>query len=285
MKSAVAAARPRRRPSGELDVAHRSLGRRIPEVGTNSPAGHGLEGERRHKTARAVGHHDLDSQPRSTSRRTSSGAFVRPRSPPVTPSKHSRRIASFGRHRGSLQGDGAYARRVRPCHWRIELFLCPRGLIGHAPSASAAEDGGFFTRRSVRVSLSQWPRSERPRERLLGSGPASLSDGELLAVLLGTGSRGENVADLARRLLESWAASRRYSARARTSSRGRAASGPRVPRVSRPRSRSAAATSRRHRTRAARSRRRSTRPDSSRRGCSICRTKCSVACSSTRATV
>jgi DNA repair protein RadC len=54
------------------------------------------------------------------------------------------------------------------------------------------------------VSLSQWPRSERPRERLLGSGPASLSDGELLAVLLGTGNRGENVADLARRLLESW---------------------------------------------------------------------------------
>jgi DNA repair protein RadC len=53
------------------------------------------------------------------------------------------------------------------------------------------------------VSLSQWPRSERPRERLLGSGPASLSDGELLAVLLGTGNRGENVADLARRLLES----------------------------------------------------------------------------------
>jgi DNA repair protein RadC len=52
------------------------------------------------------------------------------------------------------------------------------------------------------VSLSQWPRSERPRERLLGSGPASLSDGELLAVLLGTGSRGENVAELARRLLE-----------------------------------------------------------------------------------
>jgi DNA repair protein RadC len=54
------------------------------------------------------------------------------------------------------------------------------------------------------MSLSQWPRSERPRERLLKSGPASLSDGELLAVLLGTGVRGENAAELARRLLEDW---------------------------------------------------------------------------------
>ena len=60
---------------------------------------------------------------------------------------------------------------------------------------------GTCTPRRLHVSLSGWPRSERPRERLLGSGPASLSDGELLAVLLGTGSRGENVADLARRLL------------------------------------------------------------------------------------
>ena len=54
------------------------------------------------------------------------------------------------------------------------------------------------------MSLSQWPRSERPRERLLKSGPGALSDGELLAVLLGTGVRGENAAELARRLLEHW---------------------------------------------------------------------------------
>ncbi len=52
--------------------------------------------------------------------------------------------------------------------------------------------------------LSDWPRSERPRERLLAAGPASLSDGELLAVLLGAGIRGENVAELARRLLDEW---------------------------------------------------------------------------------
>ena len=37
------------------------------------------------------------------------------------------------------------------------------------------------------MELGSWPRSERPRERLLETGPQSLSDGELLAILLGTG--------------------------------------------------------------------------------------------------
>ena len=52
------------------------------------------------------------------------------------------------------------------------------------------------------MKLSDWPRSERPRERLFAAGPAALTDGELLAVLLGAGVRGENATDLARRLLE-----------------------------------------------------------------------------------
>src|SRR5688572_17874131 len=49
-----------------------------------------------------------------------------------------------------------------------------------------------------------WPPSERPRERLLAAGPQALSDGELLAILLGTGVRGQPVAELARRLLAEW---------------------------------------------------------------------------------
>jgi DNA repair protein RadC len=52
------------------------------------------------------------------------------------------------------------------------------------------------------VALRDWPLSERPRERLLTVGPQSLSDGELLAILLGTGVRGASATDLARRLLE-----------------------------------------------------------------------------------
>jgi DNA repair protein RadC len=54
------------------------------------------------------------------------------------------------------------------------------------------------------VTRTGWPRSERPRERLLLAGPASLSDGELLALLLGTGIRGQNAAELARRVLDEW---------------------------------------------------------------------------------
>jgi len=54
------------------------------------------------------------------------------------------------------------------------------------------------------VTLLDWPRSERPRERLLATGPASLSNGELLAVLLGAGIAGQNAAELARRMLDEW---------------------------------------------------------------------------------
>jgi DNA repair protein RadC len=52
------------------------------------------------------------------------------------------------------------------------------------------------------MNLQDWPASERPREKLLASGPGALSDAELLAVLLGSsGARGMNVVDLARQLL------------------------------------------------------------------------------------
>jgi len=43
---------------------------------------------------------------------------------------------------------------------------------------------------------------ERPRERLLKHGPEVLSDAELIAIILGSGTRGENVVDMARGLIE-----------------------------------------------------------------------------------
>ncbi|PCJ25222.1 MAG: hypothetical protein COA96_07715 [SAR86 cluster bacterium] len=49
--------------------------------------------------------------------------------------------------------------------------------------------------------MAKWPLSERPRQRLLDNGAASLSDAELLAVLLETGTRGKSALDLARELL------------------------------------------------------------------------------------
>jgi DNA repair protein RadC len=54
------------------------------------------------------------------------------------------------------------------------------------------------------VKQRRWPESERPRERLLEAGPRALSDGELLAILLGTGTRGQSAVELARGLLGEW---------------------------------------------------------------------------------
>ena len=53
------------------------------------------------------------------------------------------------------------------------------------------------------MPISEWPPGERPRERLLAIGAASLSDAELLAVLLRTGLKGKSAVDLGRELLQS----------------------------------------------------------------------------------
>lgn len=52
------------------------------------------------------------------------------------------------------------------------------------------------------MELKRWPQSERPREKLMRFGAKSLSDGELLAILLGSGFRGTDAVQLARELLE-----------------------------------------------------------------------------------
>jgi DNA repair protein RadC len=52
------------------------------------------------------------------------------------------------------------------------------------------------------MAISDWPAAERPRERLLALGAPTLSDAELLAVLLRTGVRGKSAVDLARDLIE-----------------------------------------------------------------------------------
>lgn len=51
------------------------------------------------------------------------------------------------------------------------------------------------------MSIRHWPEGERPREKLLARGCAALSDAELLAVLLGSGSRGKDAIALGRELL------------------------------------------------------------------------------------
>ncbi|MDE1893135.1 MAG: DNA repair protein RadC [Xanthomonadaceae bacterium] len=51
------------------------------------------------------------------------------------------------------------------------------------------------------MSIRDWPEGERPREKLLARGCAALSDAELLALLLGSGSRGKDAVALGRELL------------------------------------------------------------------------------------
>ena len=51
------------------------------------------------------------------------------------------------------------------------------------------------------MSLQHWPETERPREKLLKLGAASLSEAELLAILLQTGTPGSSALDMARGLL------------------------------------------------------------------------------------
>jgi DNA repair protein RadC len=50
-------------------------------------------------------------------------------------------------------------------------------------------------------SIHDWPLAERPREKLLQLGAASLSNAELLAIFLRTGTRGRTAVDLGRDLL------------------------------------------------------------------------------------
>lgn len=48
------------------------------------------------------------------------------------------------------------------------------------------------------MAITDWPKNERPRERLLSQGAQVLSDAELLAIFLRTGVAGKSAVDLAR---------------------------------------------------------------------------------------
>ena len=52
------------------------------------------------------------------------------------------------------------------------------------------------------MSISKWPASERPREKLLSMGAPALSDAELLAIFLRIGCVGKSAVDVARELLQ-----------------------------------------------------------------------------------
>jgi DNA repair protein RadC len=51
------------------------------------------------------------------------------------------------------------------------------------------------------LGITDWPPQERPRERLLAQGAQGLTDAELVAVCLRSGTRGKSAVDLARELI------------------------------------------------------------------------------------
>lgn len=59
--------------------------------------------------------------------------------------------------------------------------------------------------------IKSWPKDDRPREKLLRNGEHTLSDSELLAILLRTGVKGNSAVDLARKILEKFGTFRNMS--------------------------------------------------------------------------
>ncbi|MGK6350926.1 RadC family protein [Parapedobacter sp. DT-150] len=52
-----------------------------------------------------------------------------------------------------------------------------------------------------RVTIKSWAETDRPREKLQQQGRRILTDAELLAILIGSGSKGESAVELCRRIL------------------------------------------------------------------------------------
>jgi len=52
------------------------------------------------------------------------------------------------------------------------------------------------------TGIKTWPEDDRPREKLLKKGAKALSNSELLAILLRTGTNGSSALDLARKVMK-----------------------------------------------------------------------------------
>jgi DNA repair protein RadC len=64
------------------------------------------------------------------------------------------------------------------------------------------------TDKAKKSGIKSWPQDDRPREKLLRKGARTLSNSELLAILLRTGVKGMSAIDLARRIIDKFGAFR-----------------------------------------------------------------------------
>lgn len=57
---------------------------------------------------------------------------------------------------------------------------------------------------SEKLNINQWAEEDRPREKMMAHGVASLSNAELLAILIGSGNTEESAVDLMRKVLNDY---------------------------------------------------------------------------------
>ena len=57
---------------------------------------------------------------------------------------------------------------------------------------------------SNKMTINQWAEEDRPREKMMLHGVASLSNAELLAILIGSGNTEESAVDLMRKVLNNY---------------------------------------------------------------------------------
>ena len=55
-----------------------------------------------------------------------------------------------------------------------------------------------------KLNINQWAEEDRPREKMMMHGVASLSNAELLAILIGSGNTEESAVDLMRKVLNDY---------------------------------------------------------------------------------
>ena len=55
-----------------------------------------------------------------------------------------------------------------------------------------------------KLNINQWAEDDRPREKMMMHGVASLSNAELLAILIGSGNTEESAVDLMRKVLNDY---------------------------------------------------------------------------------
>jgi DNA repair protein RadC len=76
------------------------------------------------------------------------------------------------------------------------------------------------------MAIRDWPEQEKPREKLLAHGAQALSDPELLALLLGSGTRGRSAVEVGRDLITHFGSLRHLLNADRRASRQRLGLGP-----------------------------------------------------------